>query len=80
MRLPRDIDADHLIRALRRLGYEVERTTGSHVRIRTARNGAYQETIPWHKPLKVGTLNAILRNIARHHDLTRDALLELLDL
>lgn len=79
-RLPRDLDGSRLIRALARLGYETVRQTGSHVRVRTERDGGRQETIPWHKPLKVGTLNAILSGIAAHHGISRDKLLELLDL
>ena len=80
MKLPRDIHADALIRALRTLDYVPVRQTGSHIRIRTLRDGEHNETIPCHSPLKAGTLNAILRNIAEHHGLSRDKLLELLDL
>jgi predicted RNA binding protein YcfA (HicA-like mRNA interferase family) len=78
--MPRDLDAGELIRALGRLGYQTVRQTGSHIRIRTTRDGEHQETIPWHKPLKVGTLSAILSSIGVHHGLNRDELLELLDL
>lgn len=80
MKLPRDIDADRLIRCLRKLGYEAVRQTGSHIRLRTLRDGEHHETVPNHCPLKAGALNAILKGIAQHHDLTRDALLALLDL
>ena len=34
MKLPRGVSADRLIRALERLGYEVIRQKGSHVRLR----------------------------------------------
>lgn len=79
-RMPRDLDAGDLIRALGRLGYLPIRQTGSHIRIRTERDGEHHETIPWHKPLKVGTLSAILSSIGEHHGLSRDALIELLDI
>ncbi|MCF6285176.1 MAG: type II toxin-antitoxin system HicA family toxin [Candidatus Hydrogenedentes bacterium] len=79
-RLPRDLDAAHLIRALSCLGYSRGRQVGSHVRLGTEQGGRHQETIPWHSPLKVGTLNAILSSIAAHHQLSRAELLELLDL
>ena len=79
-RLPRDVSAHALIRALAKLGYAPVRQTGSHVRLRTERNGLHHETIPYHSPLKFGTLNAILNSIGAHHKLTRQALLELLDL
>ena len=80
MKLPRDVDADRLIHCLRKLDYEPVRQTGSHIRLRTLRNGEHHETIPHHRPLKAGTLNAILRSIAQHHGMTRDALLEFLEL
>ncbi|MBI5725666.1 MAG: type II toxin-antitoxin system HicA family toxin [Planctomycetes bacterium] len=80
MRLPRDLDADRLIKSLGKLGYSPVRQTGSHIRIRTLKNGEHHETIPQHSPLKLGTLNVILRNIAAHHNLTRDELLRLLDI
>ncbi|MEO0932368.1 MAG: type II toxin-antitoxin system HicA family toxin, partial [Cyanobacteria bacterium J06641_2] len=40
-----------------------------------APNGEHHITVPAHNPLKVGTLNAILRDVAEHFDLTRDELL-----
>ena len=80
MKLPRDLAARDLVRALAALGYEEVRRTGSHVRVRTARDGEHHETIPCHAPLKVGTLSAILRGVAEHHGLSRDELLKLLGL
>lgn len=80
MKLPRDIAAADLIRALRVLGYATVRQTGSHIRVKTLRDGEYSETIPCHNPIKVGTLNSILSNIALHHRMTKEALLQLLKL
>jgi len=80
MKLPRDIRAETLIRALQKLDYEPIRQTGSHIRIRTLRRGEHHETIPCHTPLKTGTLNIILKNIAEHHGLSRDEPLRMLDL
>ena len=54
----------------------VHRQTGSHIRLTTQLQGEHHITIPAHDPLKVGTLNAILRGIAEHFGLTRDELLE----
>lgn len=79
-RMPRDLDADALIRALGPRDYQAVRQTGSPIRVRTMRDGEHQETIPWLKPLKVGTLSAILSSIGAHHGLNRDELLELPDL
>ena len=79
-RLPRDLDARALVSALRKLGYVETRQTGSHIRLTTEVRGVHHETIPSHSPLKIGTLNSILKNIASHHGLTREQLLKLLDL
>ena len=78
MKLPRDLSCDQLIKALAMLGYEVDHQTGSHIRLTTQRNSEHHVTIPAHKPLKIGTLNAILRDVAAHASLSRDQLLETL--
>ena len=78
MKLPRDLSGDELVKALARLGYIVDRQTGSHIRITTQCNGEHHVTIPDHDPIKIGMLNAILRDIAAHVSLSRDELLETL--
>lgn len=75
MRLPRDLSAEDLIKALAKLGYEITRQTGSHIRLTTQENGEHHLTIPAHDPLKVGTLNSIVRDIANHFGLEREDLL-----
>jgi predicted RNA binding protein YcfA (HicA-like mRNA interferase family) len=74
MRLPRDVSGQDLVRALRTLGYEVTRQTGSHFRLTTQEHGEHHITIPQHSPLRVGTLAAILANVAQHFDISRDEL------
>jgi predicted RNA binding protein YcfA (HicA-like mRNA interferase family) len=76
VKLPRDLDADQLVQALTQLGYQITRQTGSHIRLTTEENGKHHITIPNHSPLKIGTLNSILRDIAEHFDLTREELLQ----
>jgi predicted RNA binding protein YcfA (HicA-like mRNA interferase family) len=76
--MPRDLSSSDLIKRLAQLDYEVTRQTGSHVRLTTLRNGEHNVTIPAHNPLKLGTLTAILRDIAAHFQITRDELLEVL--
>jgi len=66
MRIPRDLGGEELARLLRRYGYEVTRQTGSHLRLTTRLKGEHHITIPRHKPLKVGTLNSILKDVADH--------------
>ena len=74
MRLPRDVSGQDLVRALRTLGYEVTRQTGSHLRLTTQEHGEHHITIPQHSPLRVGTLAAILVNVAQDFDISRDEL------
>lgn len=76
MRLPRDLSARDLISALGRFGYEVDHQKGSHIRLTARTGGEHHITIPAHDPIKIGTLNSILRNVARHRGVGRDELLK----
>jgi predicted RNA binding protein YcfA (HicA-like mRNA interferase family) len=75
MRLPRDLSGEELAKALNTLGYEIDRQTGSHIRLTTQTNGEHHITIPNHSPIKIGTLSGILRDIETHFHLTRDELI-----
>lgn len=76
MRIPRDLSGSDLVRRLARLGYAVTRQTGSHLRLTTLAGSEHHITVPNHDPLRVGTLAAVLDNVARHHSLTREALMQ----
>jgi predicted RNA binding protein YcfA (HicA-like mRNA interferase family) len=78
LKLPRDVSGRALVAALKRLGYEITRQTGSHIRLTTQQGGEHHITIPDHDPLKVGTLSAILREVASHSGLARDVLIQTL--
>lgn len=80
MKLPRDVDGTRLVKALGVLGYEATRQKGSHIRVTTQRDGENHEVIPYHRPIKAGTLASILKRIAAHHRLKVDELLAMLDL
>lgn len=80
MRTPRNLDGKDLVKVLRKLGYEVNRQKGSHIRVTTQQGGEHHEVIPAHKPLKPGTLSSILKSVAQHHKMTTTDLLKLLDL
>ncbi|MDT7690254.1 MAG: hypothetical protein QOE46_3013 [Acidobacteriota bacterium] len=75
MKLPRDVSGDDLMKALRVLGYEVTRQTGSHYRITTTQGGEHHATIPRHNPLRIGTFAAILDNVAEHFGISRNELI-----
>ena len=78
MRLPRDVSGQELAQALHVLGYRVTRQTGSYLRVTTQEHGEHHLTIPQHTPLRVGTLSAILTDVAAHFQLSRDQLLKTL--
>ncbi len=76
MRIPRDISGAMLVKLLEAFDYEVTRQSGSHMRLTTQRNGEHSITVPYHNPLRVGTLSAILVDIASHFGLTKDELMQ----
>jgi predicted RNA binding protein YcfA (HicA-like mRNA interferase family) len=81
VRIPRDVNGNDLVRALRVLGYQPVRRAGSHLRLTTRINGEHHVTIPAHKSLKTGTLlGGVLKPVAAHHRLSVEALLEKLNL
>ena len=78
MRLPRNLGGDELATLLGRYGYQVTRQTGSHMRLTTLQGGEHHVTIPRHASLRVGTLNAILKDVAQHLELDRETLIKFL--
>ena len=76
MKLPRDLSGEQLAHALARLGYQVTRQTGSHLRLTTTEPSEHHITIRKHEPLRVGTLAAILRDVAQFHGISRNELLD----
>jgi predicted RNA binding protein YcfA (HicA-like mRNA interferase family) len=80
MRLPRDLSGQDLAKALKKLGYETTRQTGSHMRLTTQKQGRHHLTLPKHDPLRIGTLAAILVDIAAHFQMTKeDVIREIFD-
>ena len=73
---PRDLSGNDLIKLLKVYGYEPTRQTGSHIRLITQKNGEHHITIPNHTPLKIGTLSAIISDIAAHLNLGKDELMK----
>jgi predicted RNA binding protein YcfA (HicA-like mRNA interferase family) len=80
MKLPRDVSGPELIKALRVLGYAVDRQRGSHIRVTTQQDGEHHEAVPNHNPIKIGTLSSILKSVAAHHKLTVEELVRKLGL
>jgi predicted RNA binding protein YcfA (HicA-like mRNA interferase family) len=78
MRLPRDVSGRQLAILLGRYGYEVTRQTGSHIRLTTTQEGEHHVTIPLHGSLRVGTLSAVLGDVAEHLGIPRQTPMETL--
>ncbi|HEY2820395.1 MAG TPA: type II toxin-antitoxin system HicA family toxin [Candidatus Acidoferrum sp.] len=72
-KLPVDLSGQARIKALRRIGFEVQRQRGSHIILRRESPHA-RVVVPNHKVLRPGTLREILHEAS----LTVDQLLELL--
>jgi predicted RNA binding protein YcfA (HicA-like mRNA interferase family) len=76
MKLPRNVSGEQLAKALKLLGYEITRQTGSYFRLTTTQHGEHHVTIPRHDPIRIGTFAGILDDVASHFDLTREDLIK----
>ena len=75
-KLPRNLSGAQLVRALQKLGYVPTRQSGSHVRLSCVQQAQeHHITVPLHDPLRIGTLAAILADVAQAQTLSRDDLL-----
>jgi len=76
MRLPRDLSGHELAVVLcRDWEYEKVNQAGSHVILQTQKPSSHRIAVPTHKAVRVGTLNAILRAVANHKGVDRQAIL-----
>lgn len=76
MKIPRDLDATDLLKLLRKeYGYEFIRQVGSHIRVRTQLRGEHFITVPNHSPIRIGTLNQILSDVAEHFKVKKDEIM-----
>lgn len=73
MKLPRDLSGQDLARAPDVYGYAVTRQSGSHIRLTTRLNGEHHLTIPDHASLRIGTLAAVLAEVANQLQIERSA-------
>lgn len=76
MKLPRNLSGGTLAKALcRQWGYRQVHQVGSHVVLETEEPTHQRIAIPDHTSLRVGTLNGILRAVARHKGVSREEIL-----
>lgn len=79
MRTPRDVTGQTLLKLLRKhFGYEQSRQVGSHIRTTTQENGEHHVSVPNHNPIKVGTLNGIVGDVAEHFQITKEEVIMIL--
>lgn len=79
MKIPRDLSGHELVAALcRHWAYEQVNQAGSHIILQTQHPTPHRVAIPAHKAIRAGTLNGILRGVAKHKGVERQALLETL--
>ena len=76
MRLPRGVSGHDLASVLSQLGYKATRQTGSHLRLTTNQSGQHHVTVPNHTELRVGTLAAVLGDVADHFGISKDELVQ----
>jgi predicted RNA binding protein YcfA (HicA-like mRNA interferase family) len=77
MKIPRDLSGVKLVQALcSNWGYRVVNQEGSHVVVETEEPSHQRLAIPAHKILRIGTLSAILRAVAIHKRVDRQAIIE----
>jgi predicted RNA binding protein YcfA (HicA-like mRNA interferase family) len=77
MKVPRDLSGAELIKALcRGWGYRKVHQEGSHVILQTETPGHQRLSVPDHNPLRVGTLNSIVRAVATHKGVDRQTVLD----
>jgi predicted RNA binding protein YcfA (HicA-like mRNA interferase family) len=75
-KIPRDISGRELAKLLNRYKYKIVRETGSHIRlVSTYKQTEHMITIPDHQPIKIGTLNNILNNIAEYMKMSKQELI-----
>ena len=80
MKLPRDLAGHEVARLLaRHYGYRVTRNRGSHMTATLMIGGRqHSVTVPRHREVRVGTLDAIVTDVAEFLDLSRQEVRETL--
>lgn len=76
MKLPRDLGGEKLAHLLcRDWRYQQVNQVGSHIILQTDEPGPHRISVPAHKALRIGTLNGVLRAVARHKHVSREDIL-----
>jgi predicted RNA binding protein YcfA (HicA-like mRNA interferase family) len=79
MKIPRDLSGAQLVKVLcRDWNYRVVHQEGSHIILQTDTPASQRLSVPNHNPLRVGTLNGIVRAVSVHKGVGRQELLDAL--
>ena len=79
MKVPRDLSGAQLVKVLcRDWQYRVVHQEGSHIILQTDTPAHQRLSVPNHNPLRVGTLNGIVRAVSVHKGVERQQLLDVL--
>lgn len=74
MKVPRDLSGRELVNVLcRHWNYREIHQSGSHIILETESPRHQRIAVPAHRILKLGTLNAILRIVASHKGVSKEA-------
>jgi len=73
MKLPRDGSGRQLVAArVRSWGYREVNRVGSHIVLQTDAPTHHRLSVPDHSPLRIGTLNGILKAVAQAKGVSRE--------
>jgi len=76
MKLPRDLSGVELIKLLcKHHGYHQVNQEGSHIILQTDTPQHHRLAVPNHNPLRIGTLNSILRAVAATKGISKEEIL-----
>jgi len=76
-KIPRSLSGKELARLLKKYEYKITRKSGSHIRlISNYMKSEHKITIPDHHPIKIGTLNNILNDLADYLQVSKNKLIE----
>jgi predicted RNA binding protein YcfA (HicA-like mRNA interferase family) len=76
MKLPRDVSGERLAGALcRHWQYRRVHQSGSHIIVETDEPSHQRIAVPDHDAIRIGTFHSILKAVASHKGVTREAVL-----
>ena len=79
MKIPRDLSGAQLVKVrCCNWSYRVIHQEGSHIILQTDAPSHQRLSVPNHNPLRVGTLNGIVRAVSAHKGVERQRLLDTL--